>query len=79
MVAVLGKSTGTGKGKGGTMHITDINKGMLGANGIVGSNIPVATGVALTTKVKATDNVSVIFFGDGASSQGGVHVTLPTA
>ncbi|PZC41231.1 MAG: pyruvate dehydrogenase E1 component alpha subunit [Chloroflexi bacterium] len=79
MMAVLGKSTGTGKGKGGTMHIADINKGMLGVNEIVGSNIPVATGVTLITKVKATDNVSVIFFDDGASSQGGVHVTLPTA
>ena len=60
MAELLGKSTGTGKGKGGTMHIADITKGMLGANGIVGSNIPVATGVALTAKVKGTDNVSVV-------------------
>ena len=44
MAELLGKSTGTNKGKGGTMHIADINKGMLGANGVVGSNIPVATG-----------------------------------
>ena len=43
MAELLGKATGTNKGKGGTMHIADINKGMLGANGVVGSNIPVAT------------------------------------
>jgi len=61
------------------MHIADINKGMLGANGIVGSNIPVATGVALTAKVKGTDNVSVVFFGDGASSQGALHESMNLA
>jgi len=61
------------------MHIADINKGMLGANGIVGSNIPVATGVALTAKVKGTDNVSVVFFGDGASSQGALHEAMNLA
>ena len=79
MAELFGKSTGTGNGKGGTMHIADINKGMLGANGIVGSNIPVATGVALTTKVKGTDNVSVVFFGDGASSQGALHEAMNLA
>ena len=73
MAELLGKSTGTGKGKGGTMHIADIERGMLGANGVVGSNIPVATGVALTAKVKGTNQVSVVFFGDGASSQGVLH------
>ena len=79
MAELFGKSTGTGKGKGGTMHIADITKGMLGANGIVGSNIPVATGVALTAKVKGTDNVSVGFFGDGASSQGALHESMNLA
>lgn len=79
MAELLGKSTGTSKGKGGTMHIADINKGMLGANGIVGSNIPVATGVALTAKVKGTDQVSVVFFGDGASSQGALHEAMNLA
>ena len=79
MAELFGKSTGTGNGKGGTMHIADINKGMLGANGIVGSNIPVATGVALTAKVKGTDNVSVVFFGDGASSQGSLHEAMNLA
>ena len=61
------------------MHIADINKGMLGANGIVGSNIPVATGVALTSKVKGTGQVSVVFFGDGASSQGTLHESMNLA
>ena len=79
MAELFGKSTGTGNGKGGTMHIADINKGMLGANGIVGSNIPVATGVALTAKDKGTDNVSVVFFGDGASSQGALHEAMNLA
>ena len=79
MAELLGKSTGTGKGKGGTMHIADIEKGMLGANGVVGSNIPVTTGVALTAKVKGTDQVSVVFFGDGASSQGVLHESMNLA
>ena len=61
------------------MHIADIEKGMLGANGVVGSNIPVATGVALTAKVKGTDQVSVVFFGDGASSQGVLHESMNLA
>jgi TPP-dependent pyruvate/acetoin dehydrogenase alpha subunit len=54
-------------------------KGMLGANGVVGSNIPVATGVALSAKVRGTDQVSVVFFGDGASSQGSLHEAMNLA
>ena len=79
MAELLGKATGTNKGKGGTMHIADINKGMLGANGVVGSNIPVATGVGLSAKVRGTDQVSVVFFGDGASSQGVLHESMNLA
>ena len=79
MAELLGKSTGTNKGKGGTMHIADIDKGMLGANGVVGSNIPVATGVGLSAKVRGTDQVSVVFFGDGASSQGVLHESMNLA
>ena len=79
MAELLGKVTGTNKGKGGTMHIADINKGMLGANGVVGSNIPVATGVALSAKIKNTSQVTVIFFGDGASSQGSLHESMNLA
>ena len=71
MAELLGKATGTNKGKGGTMHIADINKGMLGAQtAVVGSNIPVATGAALSAQVLGSDRVSVVFFGDGAVNQG---------
>ena len=79
MAELLGKATGTNKGKGGTMHIADVNKGMLGANGVVGSNIPVATGVALSASVRGSDQVSVVFFGDGASSQGSLHESMNLA
>ena len=79
LAELLGKATGTNKGKGGTMHIADIDKGMLGANGVVGSNIPVATGVELSAKVQGTDRVSVVFFGDGASSQGSLHESMNLA
>ena len=79
MAELLGKATGTNKGKGGTMHIADINKGMLGANGVVGSNIPVATGVALSAQVRGSDQVSVVFFGDGATSQGSLHESMNLA
>ncbi len=79
MAELLGKATGTNKGKGGTMHIADIEKGMLGANGIVGSNIPVATGAALRAQVQGTDLVSVVFFGDGAANQGVLHESMNLA
>lgn len=79
MAELLGKATGTNKGKGGTMHIADITRGMLGANGVVGSNIPVATGVALSARVRGTDQVSVVFFGDGAANQGSLHESMNLA
>ena len=79
MAELLGKSTGTNKGKGGTMHIADISKGMLGANGVVGSNIPVATGAALSAKMRGSDSVTVVFFGDGATSQGSLHEAMNLA
>lgn len=79
LAELLGKVTGTNKGKGGTMHIADINKGMLGANGVVGSNIPVATGAALSAKLRGADSVTVVFFGDGASSQGSLHEAMNLA
>ncbi len=79
LAELLGKADGTNKGKGGTMHIADMNKGMLGANGVVGSNIPVATGAALSAKVKGTDQVSVVFFGDGAANQGSLHEAMNLA
>jgi pyruvate dehydrogenase E1 component alpha subunit len=80
MVAeLMGKSTGVCKGKGGSMHIADVDKGMLGANGIVGGGFPLACGAALTAKTLKTGGVAVCFFGDGASNQGTFHEGLNLA
>ncbi|GAA4713958.1 thiamine pyrophosphate-dependent dehydrogenase E1 component subunit alpha [Brevibacillus fulvus] len=73
MAEIYGKATGLCKGKGGSMHIADLDKGMLGANGIVGGGFPLACGAALTAKLKKTQGVSVCFFGDGANNQGTFH------
>jgi pyruvate dehydrogenase E1 component alpha subunit len=70
MAEIYGKSTGLCRGKGGSMHIADVDKGMLGANGIVGGGPPLVCGVGLTAKVKGTDQVAVSFTGDGGSNQG---------
>jgi pyruvate dehydrogenase E1 component alpha subunit len=79
MAELFGRSTGVCKGKGGSMHIADVDKGMLGANGIVGAGIPLATGAALSAKLKKTGGVAVAFFGDGASNQGQFHESLTMA
>ncbi len=80
MVAeLMGKSTGVCKGKGGSMHIADVGKGMLGANGIVGGGFPLACGAALSAKTLGTGGVAVCFFGDGASNQGTFHEGLNLA
>jgi len=80
MVAELvGKATGLCKGKGGSMHIADVSKGMLGANGIVGGGYPLACGAALTAKTLGTGGVAVCFFGDGAANQGTFHEGLNLA
>ncbi|SDI17780.1 thiamine pyrophosphate-dependent dehydrogenase E1 component subunit alpha [Alteribacillus bidgolensis] len=73
MAELYGKSTGLCRGKGGSMHIADIEKGMLGANGIVGGGFPLATGAALTAKLKKSGAVAVCFFGDGANNHGTFH------
>lgn len=79
MAEVLGKSGGYCKGKGGSMHIADVEHGNLGATGIVGGNIPVAVGAGLAQKLKGTDKVVVCFFGDGASNTGNFHESLNMA
>jgi pyruvate dehydrogenase E1 component alpha subunit len=79
MAELFGRSTGLCKGKGGSMHIADMEKGMLGANGIVGAGIPLATGAALTAKLKRSGGVAVAFFGDGATNQGAFHESLNMA
>ena len=70
MAEIYGRKTGSCHGKGGSMHIADLSKGMLGANGIVGGGPPLICGTALAAKLKGTGGVSVAFFGDGGSNQG---------
>lgn len=70
MAEIYGRRTGSCHGKGGSMHIADLSKGMLGANGIVGGGPPLICGTALAAKLKGTGGVSVAFFGDGGSNQG---------
>jgi len=79
MAELYGKATGLCKGRGSSMHIADIKKGMLGANGIVGAGGPLACGSALTTKVLGTDEVTICFFGDGAAEQGTMHESMNLA
>lgn len=79
MAELFGKATGTCKGKGGSMHIADMDKGMLGANGIVGGGPPLACGSGLTAKINKTNQVTICFFGDGASEQGTLHESLNLA
>jgi TPP-dependent pyruvate/acetoin dehydrogenase alpha subunit len=70
MAELLGRETGYCKGKGGSMHIVDYSLGILGANGIVGGGMPIATGAGLADRVLGRDTVTVCFFGDGAANQG---------
>lgn len=70
MAEIYGKKTGTCHGKGGSMHIADLDMGMMGANGIVGGGPPLACGAALAAKMKGTGGLAVVFCGDGASNQG---------
>lgn len=79
MAELFGRATGYCKGKGGSMHIADVEKGNLGANGIVGGGIPIAVGAALTSKMKQLGYVTLSFFGDGASNEGTFHESLNMA
>lgn len=73
MAELMGKETGYCKGKGGSMHISDLNLGMLGANGIVGAGSPIAVGAAFANKYRGRGQVAVAFFGDGATNIGAFH------
>lgn len=79
MAELLGRKTGYCKGKGGSMHIADMNIGILGANGVVGGGIPIATGAGLSIKMRGTKQVVICFFGDGAVNQGSFHESLNLA
>ncbi|HHV08510.1 MAG TPA: thiamine pyrophosphate-dependent dehydrogenase E1 component subunit alpha [Firmicutes bacterium] len=73
MAELFGKESGYCKGKGGSMHIADMDMGILGANGIVGGGLGIAPGAGLSAKLRGTDQVTVCFFGDGASNQTTFH------
>ncbi len=79
MAELCGKATGYCKGRGGSMHIADVRNRNLGATGIVGGNLPVATGAALAAKMKGEDSVVLCFFGDGAANEGSFHESLNMA
>lgn len=79
MAELLGKATGCSKGKGGSMHFFDAEKGFLGGHAIVGSHIPLAAGVAFASKYRGEDRVCICYMGDGAINQGSVHEALNMA
>jgi pyruvate dehydrogenase E1 component alpha subunit len=76
MAELYGKATGYNKGKGGSMHIAAPSLGILGANGIVGAGLPIATGAGLSAKLRKSGQVALCFFGDGASNQGTFHEAI---
>jgi pyruvate dehydrogenase E1 component alpha subunit len=79
MAELFGKATGYCRGKGGSIHLADVDVGVLGANGIVGGSIAIGVGAALACLMKDTDNVAVAFFGDGASNRGTFHEAVNLA
>ena len=79
MAEMMGKASGACKGKGGSMHMTDASIGLLGANAIVGAQLPIAVGAALTYQVKGLPHVAVSFFGEGATNIGAFHEAVNMA
>jgi pyruvate dehydrogenase E1 component alpha subunit len=79
MAELYGKTTGLSKGKGGSMHMFDVEKGLLGGHGIVGAQIPMGAGIAFAEKYNKTKNVVICSFGDGAARQGALHETFNMA
>jgi TPP-dependent pyruvate/acetoin dehydrogenase alpha subunit len=79
MAELLARDTGYCRGRGGSMHIADVSKGNLGANGIVAGGIPIAVGAGLALKLQGTDKVALSFFGDGATSEGAFHESVNLA
>jgi acetoin:2,6-dichlorophenolindophenol oxidoreductase subunit alpha len=79
LAEILGKETGYCHGRGGSMHIADVDLNIIGANGIVGGGLPIAVGSAISSKYKKRDTVTVCFFGDAASNIGTFHESLNMA
>ena len=76
---ILGRGDGLCRGRGGSMHLVDVANGVLGATGVVGGNLALAAGAAWAAQAKRSQNVSVVFFGDGATGAGAFHETLNLA
>lgn len=79
MAELFGRASGMCGGKGGSMHLCDIARGVLGTNGVVGANLPIAVGTALASRVRGSGQVTVCFFGDGAANTGAAHEALNLA
>lgn len=79
MAEILGKATGYCKGKGGSMHIASLEVGNLGANGIVSGGLPISIGSGLSAKMRSTDQITVVSFSDGATSEGNTHEAMNLA
>lgn len=79
MAEFMGKEAGYCRGRGGSMHIADVEHNNLGANGIVGGGVPIAVGVGLSIQLRKTDQVCLVIFGDGASNEGSFHESLNMA
>jgi len=79
MAELMGRRTGVCRGKGGSMHLADFGVGVVGESGIVGGGIPIATGAGLSARVRGTSQVTLCFFGDGASNEGSFHESLNMA
>lgn len=79
MAELFGRSTGYCRGKGGSMHVCDMERGVLGTNGIVGASLPIGVGTALAAQVRRTRQVTVCFFGDGAANTGAAHEAMNLA
>ena len=79
MAELLGRSTGVCGGKGGSMHLTSVEHGVMGSYAIVGAHLPIATGAAWSSQLRGTDQVTACFFGDGATNIGAFHEALNLA
>ena len=79
MAELFARETGYCRGRGGSLHVADVSLGILGANGIVGGGIPIATGSALASWINGTDEVTACFFGEGASNEGTFHESINMA
>ncbi|MEK7838547.1 MAG: thiamine pyrophosphate-dependent dehydrogenase E1 component subunit alpha, partial [candidate division NC10 bacterium] len=79
MAELFGRATGYCRGKGGSMHLCDMEHGVLGTNGVVGASLPIAVGTALASRIRGSRQVTAAFFGDGAANTGAVHEALNLA